>query len=575
MNPIEQYLKEVFKSAGISEPIEFSRPPKPDMGDFAFPCFALAKASQKNPALVAKEVALLLSTGEYEGIVSATPFGPYVNVTIEAAVIARLVLEKATTNTFGIHETGKGKYIFVEYGCLNVLKAMHLGHLKNLITGEAVARLLENSGYQVKRITYQGDVGMHIGKALWGIFDWKEKFDAVGNGSVDARVEFLGKAYAHGAQHFEKGEKEKEEVVQYNDAVYEGKNKEIMGVYLQARSWSLEYFEEMYKKLGTKYDAYYFESEMYKRGIEIVDEFLLKGVFEKSEGAVIFPGSRFGLHDRVFVNSKGHPTYEAKDLARSEVYFKEKPTPDEVIHVVGKEQSEYFKVVFAAMEKMGVAGAGKEKHLIGGFLQLKGDQKMSSRTGHIITGDQLITEVQEELRDKVYQVTLDEKIKSSPLVHDVLPKVAMAALKYGMLRANVSQDVAFDMEESVSVSGDSGPYLLYIVARIKSIQKKAGVKNAEIVTVPQKPMVPTEKQLLLLLAKYQTVTAQALEDLDPSHIAKYLFTLAQAFNSFYHEAQVIDENGEADSFRLSIIRAVETVMTSGLGILGIDTVDAM
>jgi arginyl-tRNA synthetase len=571
VNPIESHVAQIFQKAGITGPIEFSRPPKPEMGDFAFPCFVSAKEAKKSPVEVAKEIAVLLTNKGDEAIQSATAFGPYVNITLEPLFVANLVLHEVSSSTFGVHGFGKEKYLMVEYGCLNVLKAMHLGHLKNLVTGEAVARLMENSGYAVKRITYQGDVGMHIGKALWGIIDWFPQFEALRNAPAKERVEFLGKAYAHGAQHYEKGEKEKEEVVHYNDVVYEGTETESMVVYNEARSWSLEYFEEMYQKLGTKYDGYYFESQMYKRGIAIVDEYTKEGVFRKSEGAIIFPGSEFGLHDRVFINSKGHPTYEAKDLARSEVYFTESPMPDKVIHVVGKEQTEYFKVVFKAMEEMKVAGAGKESHLIGGFLQLKGDQKMSSRTGHIITGDALIEAVETAVREQMLaaEATKDKKIQETS--HRV---VSMAALKYAMLRADVSQDVAFDMEESMSVSGDSGPYLLYIVARIKSIQKKAEGKTATQLHTDS-AILPTEKNLLLELANYPTVTAKAAADLDPSHIAKYLFTLAQAFNSFYHEAHVIDEEGNVNEFRLNLIQAVEKVMTKGLTILGIETVDAM
>lgn len=567
-NPVESLVTGLLEKIGVTEALTYARPPKPELGDIAIPCFTLAKVAKKNPAEMAKELAERLTALEDPVVESVAALGPYVNVTFVSQNLATTILPVLSKNTFGVHENGKGKYVFVEYGCLNVLKAMHLGHLKNLVTGEAVARLLENSGYKVKRITYQGDVGMHIGKALWGIMDWFVKFESLRGASALERVTFLGKAYAHGAEHYEKGDTEKEEVVAYNDIVYDGTDTRVMSIYQEARQWSLDYFEEMYQKIGTKYDGYYFESQMYKRGIAIVDEFTKKGVFKKSEGAIIFPGSEFGLHDRVFINSKGHPTYEAKDLARSEMYFSETPAPDQVIHVVGKEQTEYFKVVFKAMEEMKVAGAGKEWHLIGGFLQLKGDQKMSSRTGHIITGDALIDAVETAVREQMQNA---EATKDKQLQEASHRAVSMAALKYAMLRANVSQDVAFDMEESMSVSGDSGPYLLYIVARIKSIQKKAEGKEA----APETAILPAEKQLLLEIANYPTVTAKAALDLDPSHIAKYLFTLAQAFNSFYHEAQVIDETGKVNTFRLELIRTVEQVMTRGLSILGIETVEAM
>ncbi len=567
-------------SAGYEGKIEFKPVPKKfpydDLGDIAIPCFLLKNKNepQHGNVLVANSISFFLNECRDEltpfGFKKAKATGPYINIHLDENKLAELVLKEVNDKKYqyGFHNAGKGKYIFVEYGCLNVLKAMHLGHLKNLITGEAVARLMENSGYKVKRITYQGDVGMHIGKAMWGIMDWFPEFEAARELPVAQRVDFLNKAYAHGAKHYEKGDKEKEEVVVYNDYIYDASNEKVTAVYEEARQWSLEYLEEMYQKLGTKYDGYYFESQMYKRGIAIVDEFTKKGVFRKSEGAIIFPGSEYGLHDRVFINSKGHPTYEAKDLARSEMYFNETPQPEQVIHVVGKDQTEYFKVVFKAMETMGVVGAGKESHLIGGDLQLKGDKKMSSRTGNIITGDALIAAVEEAVGTQMAEA---EAMKNKDIQKASHHAVSMAALKYAMLRANVSQDVAFDMEESVSVSGDSGPYLLYIVARIKSIQKKAEGKAMGTPT----DILSAEKNLLLELASYPTVTANALADLDPSHIAKYLFTLAQAFNTFYHEAQVVDETGKVNQFRLELIKAVEGVMIRGLHILGIETVEAM
>src|SRR3989338_8503676 len=566
---IKNKIVELLKSVGVEAGGEFSVPPKLEMGDFAFPVFAIAKSEGKNPAELAKEIAEKVSGTANILIEKVQAFGPYVNFFLNTKELAKLTLAelKIQGNNYGTHKLGRGKKYLVEFACPNPLKAFHLGHLKNLITGESVVRVFENAGYEVVRVNYQGDVGMHVAKALWGIIDWKDQFENVKSLPLKVRVEFLGKAYAHGANHFEESDAAKEEVVKYNDIVYENSNAEVMNVYAEARAWSLEYFDEIYRRLGSHFDRLYFESEMFKRGVELVEEGLQKGIFTKSEGAVIFEGSKHGLHDRVFINSKGFPTYEAKDLALAERHFADHH-PNKVVHVVGKEQTQYFEVLIKALEFVLPESLGKEYHLVGGFLQLKGNQKMSSRKGNIVTGDELLQDVLEQ----VQEIMESSDKKGAALTPELVEKVGIAALKYGMLKSDVSQDVAFDLEESVSVAGESGPYLLYIVARIKSILRK--VKAATIYTIPEN-ISSEEKQLLLKISEFPEVTRHAVESYDPSKISKYLFELAQNFNTFYRACPVMQEEGDIRNFRVALISCVLTVMERGLYLLGIETVEEM
>jgi arginyl-tRNA synthetase len=270
----------------------------------------------------------------------------------------------------------------------------------------------------------------------------------------------------------------------------------------------------------------------------------------------------------VFINSKGFPTYEAKELALAEKHFADY-NPDKVIHVVGKEQTEYFKVFFKALEQVMPESIGREYHLIGGFLQLKGDQKMSSRKGNIVTGDQLLEEVTERVEKIMADSSREKKMDSA----EVMERVAIAALKYGMLKNNVSQDVAFDLEESLSVTGDSGPYLLYLVARIKSILRKADGSTSAYV-VPQE-CAPEEKNLLLKMAQFPVVTLEAVETYDPSKISRYLFELAQRFTSFYEACPVLKADEAMRNYRLALLTHVLQVMEKGLGLLGVETVEEM
>ncbi len=573
---IKNKIFDLLKKVGVDPSFitDLTVPPQPEMGEFALPVFRIAKGESKKPQDVALEIVAnirkILDTAESEEFKifeKLQQFGPYVNFFLNAKEVAALVLSdiEKKGEKFGSHEVGKGKKYVIEFACPNPLKAFHLGHLKNLITGESVVRVFENAGYEVVRVNYQGDVGMHVAKALWGIFASYDQFEAMRKEPLKERAEFLGRAYAAGSAHYEESDAAKEEVVKYNDIVYEDSDANVMAVYHEARSWSLEYFDDIYKRLNSHFDRLYFESEMFKRGVELVHQGLEQGVFVKSEGAIIFEGSKVGLHDRVFINSKGFPTYEAKEVALAEKHFADHH-PDKVIHVVGKEQTEYFKVVIQAIEKMVPESVGKEFHLQGGFLQLKGDQKMSSRKGNIVTGDELLGEVRERIRKIMNE---SEKGKTDELT---LEKVTGAALKYGMLRSNVSQDVSFDLEESVSVTGDSGPYVLYIVARIKSILRKVSVPAvSEIPSVVE----TEEKNLLLKVGEFSGVTKLAVEKYDPSEITQYLFELAQSFNNFYHACPVLQATPEVQAFRIKIIQSVLQVMEKGLKLLGIETIEEM
>ncbi len=566
MHDIRKALKAALTDIGIDGDISFSPVPNPEIGDLAFPCFSLAKVRQSSPADIALSLATDLSQKDIPFVLNIQAAGPYVNFFLDPQAIATHLFSHITSS-YGSHKTGKGERFVVEYGCPNPMKAFHLGHLKNLITGESVCRVFSNVGREVIRVNYQGDVGMHIAKSLWGIFDWIDEFHAYKEKPLQERVEFLGRAYAHGAQHFEKGVKEKEDVVLYNEKVYT-KDASIQEVYDLARSWSLSYFDTIYSKLGSCFDRLYFESEVFERGVALVSEGLEKGIFTKSDGAVIYEGSKHDLHDRVFLNSKGFPTYEAKDLALAEMHFADF-SPHKVVHVVGKEQTEYFKVVFSALSQLVPQTTGKEYHLPGGYLQLKGDKKMSSRLGNIITGDALIFEVEKKVRE-IMSGDLDRAYSE-----DVLQKVSTSALKYAMLKSDVSQDVAFDMETSVSTSGESGPYLLYIVARINSILRKAG--DVSSISDSVEEITVEEKQLLLKLSRYPDVTlAAAAIPYDPSKISRYLFDLAQSFNAFYHVCPVLQaKDADVRLFRLTLIKAISHVMTHGLALLGIETVEEM
>ncbi|NQU83531.1 MAG: arginine--tRNA ligase [Parcubacteria group bacterium] len=593
---IKQELVKILNQAGVKNP-DLTTPPNSEMGDFAFACFDLAKEKGKNPVEVAgeleKKLHFLTEGKQIENCKlkifdEVKSVGPYVNFYLNSQELARIVLNEICDENFCQNNLGKGKKVMVEFAHPNTHKAFHIGHLRTLITGETVVRVLQNVGYKVVRANYQGDVGMQIAKCLWGLQQSEDEYKDIKNKSIKEKVEFLGKVYAKGAQAFEKDKKIEVEVREVNKKIYT-QDKSIIDLYKTTRQWSLDYFDQIYKRLNSHFDRFYFESEVFERGKEIVLEFLKKGVFKKSKGAIIFEGSKHELHDRVFVNSQDFPTYEGKDMALAELQFSEH-NPDKIIHVVGKEQIGYFQVVFKALESTLPISKDKEHHLVYGWVSLKGG-KMSSRTGKVVLGEWLLDEVEKKVQEIMKNSDLSDKEKK-----EAVRKISMAAVKYTFLKTGVKNDIKFDLEESVNLTGDSGPYLLYIVARIRSIIKKtkeAAPKSSPLeggrgVLVKQRenntPLTPLkggptvisyEKQLLLELANFSEVTEQAAVALDPSKIARYLFVLAQSFNSFYDKCPVLKAEEEVKEFRLQLIKAVEQVMSRGLDLLGIETVEKM
>lgn len=560
---IYSQLETVLLHVGITGEMSFSTPPNPEMGDLAFACFSLAKEWGKKPNEITEEIQSKIKNQKSKVIQDVKAFGPYVNFFLDKNEVARLVLEGITSD-YGKHTMGEGKTYVCEFAHPNTLKAFHVGHLRNISTGESLSRIFENAGYTVHRVNYQGDVGMHIAKSLWGVEQLKEEYQSLSDATPEVRAVFLGKAYATGAQAFESDETAKEEILKYNERIYTN-DPELQELYQTTRNWSLEYFDTIYKRVGTDFERLYFESEVAVRGKEIVLEYVNKGVFVESEGAVIFEGSKCGLHDRVFINSKGFPTYEGKEIGLAELQSSEYDA-DKIIHITGSEQSQYFAVVFAAIAQVFPALSEKEEHIPYGWVRLK-NGKMSSRMGQVVLGEDLLDAAKEAVQE------VAEKNERN-MSESTAETIAIAAIKYAFLSTSTKNEIAFDLEESISTSGNSGPYLLYIVARINSILKKINLE-ADNIDYTSLKVLPEEHALVMQLAEYPAVTREATEKRDTSVIAKYLFDLAQAFNSFYAVASVVDSEGDTQAFRVQLIHHVRNVMRSGLEILGIETVDEM
>ena len=482
---------------------------------------------------------------------SAKVVGRFINFFIKTDVLVDNLMQ--IDGNFGRSTVLNGKKIMFEFAHPNTHKAFHIGHLRNITTGETLSRLYEAVGANVVRANYQGDVGLHIAKALYGIE--LDGFDDPND--IKKRAEFLGQVYAKGATAFEESDNAKARVNEINKLIYDKSDSKVNELYKKTRQWSLDYFSEIYKRVYTKFDRYYFESETFELGKETALKALKDGILKESEGAIIFEGSKHGLHDRVFISGKGVPTYEAKDLGLAKLQFKEYD-PDMLVHTVGPEQIGYFQVIFKALELIFPPSKGKELHVPYGWVRLK-EGKMSSRTGNVILGEKILDDAKENILTNYKNV--DEKTAEM---------IAVGAVKYSFLKQGLGQDIAFDLKESISLEGNSGPYIQYTIARANSVLSKSKTIALQGSTLQYNG---EELTILRSLVKFPEIIENSALNYSPNILCTYLYDLAQKFNSFYNKHKIIGSDQE--EFRLKLTSGVGQVLTTGLNLLGINAPEKM
>jgi arginyl-tRNA synthetase len=453
-----------------------------------------------------------------------------------------------------------GKRVLLEYSCPNAFKELHTGHLYQTIVGDALGRMLEAGGATVYRANFGGDVGLHVAKCMYGIIETLggEKPEALGKVAAAERAEWLSAAYVAGAKAYEDSETAKERIMTINNDIYvmhtmDDTDSPFAKIYWTARTWSYEYFRAFYESIEVvAFDKFYPESATTNPGLELVKAHT-PSVFAESEGAVVYQGEDAGLHTRVFVTSKGLPTYETKDLGVVVSEVKDFPY-DERYLITGNDQSEYMKVVFAALHAIDADLAAKQHHLTNGTVRFGSGQKMSSRLGNVTRAVDVIDTVSTAVQAK------DDAVRK---------QITLGAVKYSFLKHRLGGDIAFEVNESVSLEGNSGPYLQYAHARARSILAKvpdfegSGLHDLD----------PAERSLARKLGEYGEIVELAVIELRPHHICNYLYELAQVFNRFYEQSRVIQDPREA--LRLTLVRSYALTLEQGLGLLGIDAPESM
>lgn len=537
-------------------------------GDYATNiALTLSKAQGKSPRAVAEDIVGKL---EESPLLERTEIaGPgFINFFLrDAAVETELKRVLSAGDAFGCTKTLAGQRVMYEYTDPNPFKVFHIGHLMANAIGEALSRLGEVQGATVVRANYQGDVGRHVAMAMYGMFHDRAHMPAE-DAPLAKKSEWLGACYVVGAQAFAVDEAAKAEITELNKKIFEESDPELKELYTTGRRWSLAHFEELYAILGTTFDYYFFESEVAPTGIAIVHEYLKKGVFELSEGATIFDGEKYGLHKRVFINSQGIPTYEAKDLGLQTIKFQKEPKLDHSVIITANEQNDYFNVVMKAISLIAPEIAAKTQHIGHGMMLGPGGTKMSSRKGGVISGEELLQEVIDEARKRIDT----GKFEFSDTERDhAAERIAVAAIKYSILRQGTTKNIIFDREQALSFEGESGPYLLYTYARTQSLLRKGKEAGFE----PGTGIGMGNESLARVVGHFEESVESAAQNLAPSTVAQYLLHLARETNSYYGREQIIVDGDEKTGERLALMRAVGQVLKNGLTILGIPVLERM
>ena len=508
-----------------------------------------AKVLGMSPRELAEKLISVIE--KLEGVEKVEVAGPgFINVTLKSEVL-KDVTDAATKESWGKNESLSGKRVMVEYTDPNPFKEFHIGHLMSNAIGESIARLTEYTGAETKRANYQGDVGPHVAKAIWGI--QKLELDPHDAGA-------LGKAYTTGSKAYEEDPSAKVQIDGLNKVLYDKTDEKVNEIYAVGREASLAHFEELYKRLGTQFDYYFYESETAPIGIELVKQH--PEVFEESDGATVYKGEQDGLHTRVFITSHGTPTYEAKDLGLLKLKA-DTWESDSSVYVTAQEQQEYFKVMLAAAQKFMPELAAKAVHITHGMMRLP-TGKMSSRTGDVITGESLLSELTEAARERAKESKAED---SEKLASDI----AVAAIKYQILKQTIGKDIVFDKERALSLEGDSGPYIQYAYARTQSIQ--AAAKEAGVSPKVDIPATDGERKIAMLLMRLPDVVQRAQEEYEPHHVATYATALASLYNSWYAQERILDSDRAGE--RVALTKAVGNTLKTSLYLLGIPAPERM
>lgn len=553
MEEIKQVLENlVLKLTGDDVEVQLTRP-DPRFGDYST---NVALVLGGKPREMAERIVAELKS---ELISKAEVAGPgFINLSLSDQALLELAKTKPK-------KLLAGKQIVAEYSDPNPFKILHAGHLYTSVVGDAIANLLENAGGITHRVNFGGDVGLHAAKMLWAVTQKLGENPEKLNDLSDQQLnELVTEAYIAGNSAYDENPMAKATIIDLNKKIYGFHNENDQTSPLALMYWKIRnfyydvYFKQFYESIGTRFEKFYPESETAPLGLSTVKEQLKNGVYQESNGAVIFDGEAYGLHTRVFINSEGLPTYEAKDVGLIMKKYEDYKFDMSVV-ITGNDIVEYMKVVLKSVEQYAPELVKATKHLTHGIVKLEGGVKMSSRLGNILRAQDVLDSAS----------TANKNATGKDDYNTVL-----GAVKYSFLKQRIGGDIIYDPEESVSIEGNSGPYLQYAHARARSILKKAeGTSRGDDLSAQISELQAGERELVRKLGEYAEVVELATKELMPHHVCTYLYELAQTFNRFYENNRVVGDPREAE--RLSLVEHYASTLKDGLSLLGIQAPEQM
>lgn len=591
----QSIAKTLSKQLGTEiEATEIVTPPEKKMGDFTFGCFRLAKTSlplqlplgqgeSQNPALIARAIAENFDQSELK-LMAVTALGPYVNFSLDIGeTVARVIEEvEAAAGKYGEGNLGEAKQLLLEYAQMNTHKETHVGHMRNMALSAAVGKILELQNWNVVYLTYHGDVGAHVARCLWWMVMEHEAWsmEQLTEGKVDQILEkipvenrtgkFLGNLYAESTRMMEeKGDEGKAQVsfvqqkLEAHDPVWEK-------LWMETRQWCVDEMKQIFQELGMKVERQYWESEVVDRGQEIVDSLLAKGVAKESQGAIVVDMEDKKMNVFLVRKSDGTSLYATKDLALAELKAKEYPDYQRSLYIVDTRQAFYFKQLFETLQRMGF---DRPLEYIGYELVTLPEGAMSSRKGTIVTYQTFRDAVLEYAKKEIVERHADW---SSEQVDRTAWMLAMAGIKFGMLRQDNDRVYIFDLKQALAFEGATGPYCQYAGVRLGSILRKVSSSTYQVSGKLTKDFDhQSEKNLALALAVFPLKVEQAAKELRPAIIAQWCLETAQYINDFYRDVPILQSEGDLLSGRLRFAAAARSVLAQGLELLGIAIPDQM
>ncbi len=560
-----------------TEGVTLETPPDPTMGDIGFPMFPFAKTLRKGPPAVASDVArLVASYPESAALGEVKNVGPYVNAFLAKGDVASRILSEILSRggSYGKGSTLEGRRVMVEFSSPNTNKPLHLGHLRNDALGESVSRILAFCGAEVHKVNIVNNRGVHICKSMLAYRKFFAGETPESRGVKSDR--FVGDCYVRFNEYSKESPEAAEAETQEMLRAWEAGDPATLELWRTMNAWAERGIQQTYQRTGIGFDRIYYESDTYLKGREEILEGLERGVFFREEdGSVWVDLEPIGLDKKVLLRKDGTALYMTQDIGTAIHRHRDWPF-DQLIYVVGSEQQYHFKVLFYVLKMLGYEWARDLYHLSYGMVNLP-EGKMKSREGTVVDGDDLINALRDGALEEIQAKGREEAVGDPS---GVAEKIALGALHYFLLQVSPTKDMIFNPKESLSFTGNTGPYLQYMGARISSILRKTGAETgvsgasgevkADLLTHE------AEWELLKTLESFPKEVARAAEGHDPSVIAVYLYEVSKGFSRFYHDCPIIAAgNPDLARTRLELARATLVVLKSAMNLVLVPFLETM